>query len=811
MRTSLVNAYNAGLLDATYERWKKDPSSVDATWSAFFEGFELGFLQPKTAGKGTDAGAASADSQPESEFQAKVEGMVYAYRTLGHSLANLDPLGLNRREQPLLGLEALGFTEADLDKVVSSRSFRNGEKMTLRQMIDRLKAIYCDTIGVEYMHIQNPAIRDWVRERVEARPDLPPLPPEEQKAMLLELLEAEAFEQFLHTRYVGQKRFSLEGGESLMVALDGILEQCPKHGVLEITMGMAHRGRLNVLANFLNKSLSTIFREFSENYIPDLMHGDGDVKYHLGYTSRRTTRGGGEVQISLAANPSHLEAVNPVVMGRARARQRIQNDTEERSKVLPILIHGDAAFIGQGIVAEVLNLSQLQGYRVGGTIHIIVNNQIGFTTLPKDARSSQYATDVAKMIEAPIFHVNGDDPVAVRFVSELALAYRQQFKADVVVDIYCYRRHGHNESEEPAFTQANLYAVIAKQPLVSKIFTKRLVDSGVLTLEEADALDAEYEKKLETTLQEVREAEKNPKGNKFTGSTAEFQPEYSFEPVQTAVSKDELDVVVKALTTVPEGFNILPKVKRTVVDRRAKIHADGGPYDWAFAEALAFGTLLQEGTPVRLSGQDSRRGTFSQRQSVFYDQFTRERYIPLQNISDKQARFCVYNSSLSEAAVLGFDYGYSLDYPSMLCMWEAQFGDFANGAQVIIDQFIVSAESKWQRPSGIVLLLPHGYEGQGPEHSSARLERFLQLCAEDNIQVANLTTPAQYFHILRRQMKRNFRKPLVLMTPKSLLRSEQCVSTIEEFTNGSFKEILGAPILGKANEVTTVIFSTGKV
>lgn len=816
MRTSLVNAYNAGLLDDNYERWKRDPASVDSTWSAFFEGFELGFLQPKTAGTaGKGAGAPEASGpQLETAFQTRVEGVVYAYRTLGHTIADLDPLLQARPEQPLLSLQELGFTEADLDTVVASRYFRNGMKMTLREMIASLQAIYSDTIGAEFMHIQNPYVRGWVRDRIESRPSAPALSVDEQKAVLLELLEAEGFESFLHTRYVGQKRFSLEGGESLMVSLDAILEGSPQSGISEIVMGMAHRGRLNVLANFLNKSLNTIFREFTENYIPDLVCGDGDVKYHLGYTTKRTTRGGGEVEIHLAANPSHLEAVNPVVQGRARARQRIRQDTTERSKVLPILIHGDAAFAGQGIVTEVLNLSQLAGYKVGGTIHIIVNNQIGFTTLPADARSTQYATDVAKMIEAPIFHVNGDDPLAVRYVSELALAYRQQFKADVVIDIYCYRRHGHNEAEEPAFTQPSLYANIAKHPSVSKVLIKRLVESGVLTLEEADALDEEYERKLETTLAEVREGEKDPnkkKKGKFSGSSAEFQPPYSHAPVKTAVSKAELDKVAKALTTIPEGFNILPKVKRTVVDRRAKAHADGGPYDWAFAEALAFGTLLQEGSPVRLSGQDSRRGTFSQRQSVFYDADTRERYIPLQHICADQAKFCVYNSLLSEAAVLGFDYGYSLDYPSMLCMWEAQFGDFANGAQVIIDQFISSAESKWQRPSGIVLLLPHGYEGQGPEHSSARLERFLQLCAEDNIQVANLTTPAQYFHMLRRQLKRDFRKPLVLMTPKSLLRSELCVSTVEDFTEGSFHEILPGPLLGKANEVTRVIFSSGKV
>jgi len=816
-RTSLVNAFNAKLLDETYERWKRDPSSVEPDWSAFFEGFELGTLQPRNgaAPRGgetvADGGAATLLPNGDLPLQTRVEGLVYAYRTLGHTVALLDPLATGRPEQPLLSLPELGFSDKDLDLTVSSKFFKGGAKMTLRQMIDSLRAIYCDTIGVEFMHIQNPYVRNWIRDRVEARPEAPALPVEEQKAVLEELLEAESFERFLHTRYVGQKRFSLEGGESLMVILDTIFNRCPALGVKEIVMGMAHRGRLTVLANFLNKSLELLFSEFSENYIPNLVGGDGDVKYHLGYQTRRRTRGDEEISIRLAPNPSHLEAVNPVVQGLARALQRIWEDTVERSRVLPILIHGDAAFAGQGIVAEVLNLSQLSGYKVGGTVHIIVNNQIGFTTLPADARSSYYATDVAKMIEAPIFHVNGDDPLAVRFVSELAFEFRQQFKRDVVIDMYCYRRHGHNELEEPLFTQPSLYATISKHPSVGKLFTRRLVASGALTEEEAGELDDAYEKRLETTQESVRRAEKEPEGDRFRESTAVFQPAYCHDPVNTTVPKKTLDRIVRTLTTPPKDFNILPKVKRTVLNRQAQIHENGGPYNWAFAEALAFGSLLLEETPVRLSGQDSRRGTFSQRHSVLYDAQTRERYIPLQNLDPEQARFCVYNSLLSEAAVLGFDYGYSLGYPSMLCLWEAQFGDFANGAQVIIDQFISSAESKWQRPSGIVLLLPHGYEGQGPEHSSGRLERFLQLCAEDNIQVGNLTTPAQYFHILRRQMKRGFRKPLILMTPKSLLRADVCVSQIEDFTKGRFHEILPGPLLGKPEEVRRVVFCSGKV
>ena len=821
MRTSLVNAFNAGLLDETYQQWKHDPASVDATWSAFFEGFELG--STPAAGIGAVAPVPEAEPgelapipaipagmRPELPLQTRVDGLVYAYRTLGHTLSQIDPIHETRPEQPLLSLRELGFSDKDLDLVVASKFFRGGEPMRLRELIDALRQIYCGSIGAEFMHIQNPRVRNWIRDRVETRPPESSVPAEIQKAILRELLEAESFEHFLHTRYVGQKRFSLEGGESLMVILQTLLEQSPERGVEEIVMGMAHRGRLTVLANFLRKSLRVLFSEFSENYIPDLAGGDGDVKYHLGYESKRQTASGKEIEIRLASNPSHLEAADAVVEGATRARQRVRGDTENRTKVLPVLIHGDAAFAGQGVVAEVLNLSQLPGYLVGGTVHIIVNNQIGFTTLPADARSSTYATDVAKMIEAPIFHVNGDDPLAVRFVTELAFAFRQQFRRDAVIDMVCYRRYGHNEGDEPIFTQPDLYALINEHPSVGKIFTQKLVGSGILSEEEAAALDDEYEKKLETTLEEVRQAAAQPV-DRLAESTAVFQPPYSHEPVKTAVSKAIIDQIVKALTSVPEGFHILPKLQRLLLDRRAKAHASGGPYDWAFAEALAFGSLLLEGTPVRLSGQDSQRGTFSQRHAVLYDSQTRDAYVPLQHLSETQARLCNYNSLLSEAAVLGFDYGYSLHYPSLLCIWEAQFGDFANGAQVVIDQFIASAESKWQRPSGIVLLLPHGYEGQGPDHSSGRMERFLQLCAEDNIQVADLTTPAQYFHILRRQMKRPFLKPLILFTPKSLLRAEACVSTLTDFTKDRFHEILPAPLLGTPEQVTRLIFCTGKV
>ncbi len=818
MRPTFATHYNASLLEENYARWQSDPHAVEPQWQAFFEGFEFGHARQSSNGvaprSSVDYAPPSTTIDTSSSLQTRVDSLVYAYRTLGHTIAAIDPLGEPRPAQPLLDLEELGFSESDLDLLVSSKFYLGNQQMTLREMVDSLRATYCATIGAEFMHIQNTRIRNWVRDRIENRPGSASVSPDAKKQLLHHLMEAETFERFLHIRYIGQKRFSLEGGETVMVILETILERCPAHGAKEIAMGMAHRGRLNILTNFLRKSYRALFTEFSENYVPDLVAGDGDVKYHLGYETIRTTASGDEIRISLAPNPSHLEAVDPVVQGKARARQRILDDSQDRRKVIPILLHGDAAFAGQGIVAEVLNFSQLPGYRTGGTLHVIINNQIGFTTLPADARSTLYCTDVAKMIEAPIFHVNGDDPIATAFIAELALEFRQTFGRDVVIDLYCYRRHGHNEGDEPAFTQPNLYKIIESKPSVANLFRDALVAEGSLTPEEAGALLQDFESLLDGHQRDVKEAEKRAQQNgrlAFIESNAVFQPKYQHDTVPTAIEPATLARIVEALTTVPATFNVQPKVKRMLLERRQRIHEQGGPFDWAYAESLAFGSLLLEGTPVRLSGQDSRRGTFSQRHSVLYDSLTRERYIPLLNLSENQARFCVYNSLLSEAAVLGFDYGYSLEYPSMLCLWEAQFGDFANGAQVIIDQFITSAESKWQRPSGIVMLLPHGYEGQGPEHSSARLERFLQLCAEDNIQVCNCTTPAQYFHLLRRQMKRPFRKPLILMTPKSLLRSELAVSTTEDFTTGHFSEILPDPTVTDPSTIERVILCSGKV
>ena len=805
MRTSIGARANLDLIEENYRRWQRNPNAVDSGWSAFFEGFELGNLPQRD-------GAAAAEAR-EAALQTRVDGLVYAYCSLGHTIARVDPLAETQPKNPLLSLREFGFIDADLDLRVSSKFFLDDRCMTLREMIAGLRRIYADSIGSEFMHIQDPRVREWIRKRLETRPQSEATPAAVQVALLRALLEAESFEIFLHTRYVGQKRFSLQGSESLMVILDTILHKCPDGGVEEICMGMAHRGRLNVLANFLRKSLKIIFTEFSENYVPDLVAGDGDVKYHLGYDSVRRLASGAEVEIRLSSNPSHLEAVDPIVEGKARARQRLRGDTEHRRKVLPLLVHGDAAFIGQGIVAETLNLSQLHGYSTGGTIHIVVNNQIGFTTLPKDARSSTYSTDIAKMIEAPIFHVNGDDPLAVKFVSDMAFDFRQRFGRDVVVDLYCYRRYGHNEGDEPSFTQPDLYAKIDKHPSVTQLYKRQLLETGTLNEDDAISLETEFSLRLEMTRDEVDAIEKRKASEKakFRESTAIFQPAYTSESDPTAISEKTLKTIVDGLTRVPKGFQIQPKIKRIVLDHQRKVFEEGGPYEWHYAEALAFGSLLLEGIPVRLSGQDSSRGTFSTRHSVLYDEKTGEPYVPLMHLADKQARICIYNSPLSEAAVLGFDYGYSLDYPKMLCLWEAQFGDFSNGAQTIIDQFIVSAESKWQRPSGIVLLLPHGYEGQGPEHSSGRLERFLQGCAEDNIQVCNVTTAAQYFHVLRRQMKRDFIKPLIIMTPKSLLRAKFASSPAQDFVHGRFEEILGSPEAGPPSKVKRIILCSGKV
>ncbi|MGB0416844.1 MAG: 2-oxoglutarate dehydrogenase E1 component, partial [Coraliomargarita sp.] len=801
--SSIASRWNADLIDTNYEIWLTNPSALDSEWKAFFEGFELASSQ--TTGGIRDVGPTQADS--DATKQARAIGLIYAYRSIGHTIARFNPLTKEAPTNPRLTLERLGFTEADLDHLVHTGNYLGGIEMSLRELIERLEKTYCHTIGCEYIHIQETPKRRWIQARIEPECFIPRFTKEEKTRIVRTILEAEGFENFLQNRYIGQKRFSLEGGETLIACLESVFERCGKNEVDEIVMGMAHRGRLNVLANFLGKSYEYILREFSENYVPDTIYGDGDVKYHLGFETKRRTHDGHEVEIRLAANPSHLEAVNPVVEGKARARQRIIGDTE-RKRVLPILIHGDAAIAGQGIVAEVFNFSQLQGYRTGGTIHIVINNQIGFTTGPQDARSSRYCTDVAKIVEAPIFHVNGNDPLAVVAAMEAAFDYRQTFGCDVVIDMYCWRKHGHNESDEPAFTQPVLYKTISDMQPVGRALADRLIASGEFTQEEIREIEANYLARLESAYETVK-AEENVKSDPFAESNAMQQPPYNFKGFDTGVSRETLHHIVQKHAEFPDGFNVNRKILRQMTSKLKAFEEDSG-LDWGMGEALAFGSLLMEGTPVRISGQDSKRGTFSHRHAVVYDTETRERYSSLLDLSEDQAMFCVHNSLLSEAAVLGFDYGYSLDFPQMLCIWEAQFGDFVNGAQVIIDQFITSSESKWGRLSGIVMLLPHGYEGQGPEHSSARLERFLAACAENNIQVCNLTTPAQLFHVLRRQMKREFKKPLIIMSPKSLLRHKDCVSKVSEFTDTEFWSILDDNKVVKKN-VQRVILCSGKV
>ncbi len=819
MSHTISSRANVDLIDQKYAEWKKDPLSVDQNWAMFFEGFELGATQPAPPRGSSAAAGAPTEGSVDLSTHSRVLSLINAFRTLGHTAAWLDPLEDLPPNQPLLSLEHLGLHPSQLEEEVVADDYDKGGRMKLSDLVERLRRTYCDRIGFEIMHVQTPEVRNWLIKRIESRIDLEEPSKEKKKLALQWLAEAELFERFLHKKYVGQKRFSLEGGDSLMVALNGLMRRFPDYGIEEMVIGMAHRGRLNVLANLLGKPLTALLYEFSDNYVPNLVAGDGDVKYHLGYETNREIDGKW-VKIQLAANPSHLEAVSPVVEGKARARQRAfdpqrRDSFVDRSSVIPVLIHGDAAFAGQGSVAETLNLSQLLGYRTGGTIHLVVNNQVGFTTTPKDARSSAYCTDVVKMIEAPVFHVNGDSPMDVLYAVELALAFRQRFSRDVVVDIVCYRRHGHNEGDEPAFTLPKTYREISQHATPLALFRQRLIEAGDLSPEEADAIEQEYQNKLDSEMDELQQAIAQGTDHLLGDPAEPPQPDYSHDPVDTGVDLERLRKIGMRITEVRGTVKVHPKLEqRFLRPRRAAIESGKG-INWAFAEALAFGSLLKEGIAVRLSGQDCRRGTFSQRHAVLYDPETRQRYTPLNHLERKQqAKLWVYNSHLSEFAVLGFEYGYSLHAPDALVLWEAQFGDFANGAQVIIDQFITSAESKWGRPSHLVMLLPHGYEGQGPEHSSARLERFLQLCAEENIQVCNLTTPAQYFHVLRRQMKRDFIKPLVLMTPKSLLTHPACVSDLEDFAEGThFREVIDddAPERGAPDRINRLIFCTGKV
>ncbi|MCX4548247.1 MULTISPECIES: multifunctional oxoglutarate decarboxylase/oxoglutarate dehydrogenase thiamine pyrophosphate-binding subunit/dihydrolipoyllysine-residue succinyltransferase subunit [unclassified Streptomyces] len=733
---------------------------------------------------------------------ARVFELIHAYRVRGHVMADTDPLEYKQRKHPDLDIIEHGLTLWDLEREFAVGGFAGKSMMKLRDILGVLRDSYCRTTGVEFMHIQDPKQRKWIQDRIErgahAKPER-----EEQLRILRRLNSAEAFETFLQTKYVGQKRFSLEGGESVIPLLDAVIDSAAESRLDEVVIGMAHRGRLNVLANIVGKSYAQIFREFEGNLDPKSMHGSGDVKYHLGSEGTFTGLDGEQIKVSLAANPSHLETVDPVVEGIARAKQDIINKGGTDFTVLPVALHGDAAFAGQGVVAETLNMSQLRGYRTGGTVHIVINNQVGFTAAPESSRSSMYATDVARMIEAPIFHVNGDDPEAVVRVARLAFEFRQAFNKDVVIDLICYRRRGHNEADNPSFTQPLMYDLIDKKRSVRKLYTESLIGRGDITLEEAEQALQDFQGQLEKVFAEVREATSEPAEVSVPVPQAEFPV-----AVDTAISQEVVKRIAESQVNIPDRITVHPRLLPQVQRRAAMI--DDGTIDWAMGETLAIGSLLLEGTPVRLSGQDSRRGTFGQRHAVLIDRKTGEDFTPLLYLSDDQARYNVYDSLLSEYAVMGFEYGYSLARPESLVMWEAQFGDFVNGAQTVVDEYISAAEQKWGQTSGVTLLLPHGYEGQGPDHSSARPERFLQLCAQNNMTVAMPTLPSNYFHLLRWQVHNPHHKPLVVFTPKSMLRLKAAASKAEEFTTGGFRPVIGDDSVDPS-AVRKVVFTAGKV
>ena len=837
MDSTLLSGANATFIAEMHNAWSENPHSVDPEWATYFA--TIGDLTSDIEARPSWGKAPSqvvGAHDPDASIKAVAKGiagnrdllagdvrsatldslraimLIRAYRIRGHLLADLDPLALQEKEiHPELDPATYGFGEADYDRPIFINYVLGQEIATLSEILDILKATYCGTIGVEFMHIQDPAQKAWIQERIEAIHNRTEFTKRGKVAIFEKLVHAENFEQFLHKKYIGTKRFGLDGGEAIIPALEQILKRGGQMGLKEVVIGMAHRGRLNVLNNVMSKPFRAITSEFLGNQAnPEEAGGSGDVKYHMGASSDRQFDDN-EIHLSLAPNPSHLEIVDPVVIGRVRAKQEQQNDMDRR-QVLGVLLHGDAAFAGQGVVAETFAFSALRGYRTGGTIHIIVNNQIGFTTSPHYSRSSPYPTDVAKMVMAPILHVNGDDAEAVVHAARIATEFRQTFGVDVVLDIFCYRRFGHNEGDEPAFTQPQMYKKIAAQRSTREIYGDQLIREAILTQDEAQAIIDEHNAHLNEEF-EIGATYKPNKADWLEGQwtgikSATTGPRRG----ETAVSLDMLRAVGDVMTTVPEGLHIHSKLQR-VIDGRKKALTSGEGIDWSTAEHLAFGSLLLEGNPVRLSGQDSCRGTFSQRHAVFVDQNAETRYTPLMNLSEDQGTFEVIDSPLSEASVMGFEYGFAQAEPNALVMWEAQFGDFANGAQVVVDQFISSGEAKWLRMNGLVLLLPHGYEGQGPEHSSARLERYLQLCAEDNMQVVNCSTPANYFHVLRRQLNRDVRKPLVIMTPKSLLRHKSCVSSLEEMGPGtSFHRILDehdAQI--KNDNVTRVVLCSGKV
>ncbi|MDQ3263443.1 MAG: 2-oxoglutarate dehydrogenase E1 component [Myxococcota bacterium] len=828
---SFLSGGNIAFIEGLYARYLEDPASVDPSWREIFEGNEGGrpiyvkgeapqapaAARTDVVPKGLQASAAGHPEVVSSQsmgLQFKVDQAVYAFRLRGHLRAQLDPLG--RPRPPLSHVADLAltqgnyFSEEELRQTVDSAEVFPQKRVELRALIDRLRETYSHHVGVEFMTLLDSDRRRWLMPRMEHAANHTVFSVEEQRRILTKLAYAEGFEQFLHTKYVGVKRFSLEGGESLIPMLDAFLETGAEHGMREVVFGMAHRGRLNVLTNILGKSLDEVFSEFEGGYDPKTLMHRGDVKYHQGFSSDYTTQSGKKVHLSLAFNPSHLEAVDPVVLGRVRAKQDRFKDTE-RYGVVPVLIHGDAAFIGQGVVAETLNLSRLKGYDVGGTIHIVINNQVGFTTNPSDARSTIYSTAIAQMLDIPIFHVNGDDPEACVHVMRLATEYRQKFKSDVVIDLLCYRKLGHNEGDEPAFTQPEMYALIRKHASPRQQYADALVVQKRLSAEETATIQRETAEDFSEAQARAKEKSRFREPSAMGGLWKSYRggPDREVPQVETGVPKDELTRLLRQLNELPAGFKAHPTLERSLLANRLKM-ADGQlPLDWSAGENLAYATLLSKGTSIRLTGQDVERGTFTHRHAVLNDATNGQRHVPLQHLGKDQGEFRIYNSPLSEMGCLGFEFGYSLDCPDCLIVWEAQFGDFANGAQVIIDQFMVAAERKWSRLTGLTLLLPHGYEGQGPEHSSARLERFLELSADDNIQVCYPTTAAQIFHLLRRQVMRPIRKPLVVMSPKSLLRKPEVGSSLEDLSKGSFQRVIADP--SKPKDVTRLLLCSGKV
>jgi len=796
---NLSASWNADYIDAQYTLWKTEPEKFSREWRLFFEGFDLAASGRVPADKTT-----SEDPHPR---QSRVQALIYRYRDLGHLMACLDPLAACSTDHPLLNLAAFNLEPADLDCEFPAPQFSKSGQAPLRDIIYALRETYCHSVGVEFMHLQDPDERQWLIDRMEPARNQTQLSAAEQQQILQKLFQTALLEQFLNKKYLAVTRFSLEGGDAIIPALDSLVGHVVQKGCREIILGMAHRGRLNVQAHILHRPYEDIFSEFESCYSPDDLVGAGDVKYHNGYLAEVKTAGDRMLQILLMNNPSHLESVDPVVEGFARARQDLRTG-QNRDTVLPFLIHGDAAFAGQGVVAETLNMSQLEGYRTGGTIHLVINNQIGYTTLPEDARSTRYSTDIAKMLMVPIFHVHGEDPAAMIHVFRLAADYRWQFGKDVVIDVVCFRRYGHNEGDEPYFTQPLMYERIRQRPSLHQVYAENLIETQIVQKSDIETLADRINTQLNTAYETVHGSECPFPFVNFYENWDKLDGNFSPESVSTGVNDKTLISLCQKLNSLPEGFDLNPKLGR-LLQRRVEAVERGYGIDWAGAEALAFGTLLTEGISVRLSGQDSGRGTFSQRHSVLVDSQSGKRFIPLNELDKNQAPFYVYNSLLSETGVLGFEYGYSIAQPDGLILWEAQFGDFANNAQSVIDLFIVSGESKWQRLSGLVLLLPHGFEGLGPEHSSARLERFLQLCAGDNIQVCYPTTPAQYFHLLRRQVKGGFRKPLVVMTPKSLLRHPAAVSSLDELSTGSFQPVFDDP--DELKEAKKILFCSGKI